>query len=76
MKELAQFILKNIVPEGKYQVSESEEDGKVNIEIKASSDIIGLIIGKSGNTIKALQTLLRVRGRIENKLVNINVSEE
>jgi uncharacterized protein len=75
MKELTEFIVKRIVTEGKYEISESDQEGQTMIEIKASPDTIGLIIGKGGNTIKAIQTLLRVKGRLENKLVSVNVSE-
>ena len=75
MKELAEFIVGNIATSAKFSVSLTDEEGHVNVEIKTSPETIGLIIGKGGNTIKAIQTLLRVRGRIEDKLVNVTVSE-
>jgi len=75
MKDLAEFIVKNIVTEGRYAISEKEEDGKTIVEIEAAPEVIGLIIGKGGNTIKAIQTIIRIKGRLENKLVNVNVQE-
>jgi predicted RNA-binding protein YlqC (UPF0109 family) len=75
MKELAEFIVSNIIPKGKFDISENVEDGHVQISIKADTAVIGLLIGKAGNTIKAIQTLLRVKGRLEDKLVNVDVSE-
>ena len=74
MKELLEYILKNILEGKSFEVEESEEDRTI-LKVKASKDDIGLIIGKGGNTVKAIQTLLRVRGRIDNKLVNLTVSE-
>jgi uncharacterized protein len=75
MKDLLTYILSGILGETDFVINETETEGQVELEIKAKKESMGLIIGKGGNTIKAIQTLLRVRGRIDNKLVHVSVSE-
>lgn len=75
MKELTEFILKNITQAADFNVSELEDSGHIQVEIKAQPEVMGLIIGKGGATIKAIQTLLRIRGRLQNKLVNLSITE-
>jgi len=73
MKELLTLILEGILGKKDFDIEESEENSQVNLKVKADKDDIGLIIGKGGNTIKAISTILRVRARIENKMVNLTV---
>lgn len=75
MKELAEFIVGNIIDKKEFTVSEVEDDGRLIVEIKVSSELIGIVIGKGGNTIKAIQTLLRVKGRLQDKLVSVTITE-
>ena len=76
MKELLEFILKGIVGENKFEVDEIKEDSKVDLQIKSAPENVGLIIGKNGATIKALQNILRVRARLENVYVSVTVEEK
>lgn len=73
MRDLLEFILEGIVDKEKFSIEESEEDGKVTLKVIADSDITGLIIGKEGKTVKAIQNLLRVRARLENKSIFLNI---
>ena len=75
MKELAEFIVGNIIDKKDFTVSELEDEGRLVIEIKVSPEVIGIVIGKGGNTIKAIQTLLRVKGRLQDKLVSVTITE-
>lgn len=75
MKSLLEFLLKNIAGED-FSVKEEElEGGRINFEVTASKDIIGLIIGKAGKTVKTLRKILSVRAVLEGKSVNISVKE-
>jgi uncharacterized protein len=76
MKELLNFILQKITGKDDFEITESEEEGKITLEVQILPEDMGLVIGKGGNTIKAIQTLLRVKGRIENKFVDLNVREK
>ena len=76
MKDLLTFILEGILGKREFEITETEEEGsdRVILSIQAQPEDLGLIIGKGGNTIKAIQTILRVRGRVEDKLVDVTVS--
>lgn len=75
MKSLLEFLIKNIAGED-FSVKEEEiEGGRVNFEVTANPNIIGLIIGKAGKTIKTLRKILSVRAVLEGKSVNISVKE-
>ena len=75
MKELLEFLIKNIAGDD-FEIKEEElEGGRVNMNVTADPSIIGLIIGKMGKTVKALRKILSIRAVGEQKSVNIAVSE-
>jgi predicted RNA-binding protein YlqC (UPF0109 family) len=75
MKELLEYIVKSLIEDG-YEIEEKEEDGKTIFEIKVVPDKIGLLIGKHGRIIKAVQDIVKIRARLENKIVFIKVVEK
>ena len=75
MKDLVTFLVQNITGSDDFSVVENAEGDRVEIEIKAERDILGLIIGKEGKTIKNLRRILSVKATPEKKIVNISVSE-
>lgn len=76
MKELLDFLLKGISGSKNFVIEETSEEGRVGLNIKADDEIIGLIIGKNGKTIRAIRNLLRVRAALEKKGVFVSVSEK
>jgi len=76
MKDLLEFILKGITGKDNFVIEEEVNEDAYSFRIILEPDSIGLIIGKGGKTIKAVQTLLRVRGKLENKKVFVNVSSK
>ena len=75
MEKLIKFILKEITGSNDFSVEEKEDERGFILEIKAGKDLMGIIIGKGGKTIKSIQDLVRVKGRLEGKNVFVNVSE-
>ena len=75
MKKLLEFIIERLTGQKDIKIEEKKEDDNVYLEIFSDPENIGLIIGKNGNTIKAIQDVLRVRARLENVMVFVNVSE-
>ena len=75
MKELLEYLISQITADAKCEISEEVEENRVVYEIKAPKDVIGIIIGKEGRTIKAIQEVMRVRARLDNKMVFVNISE-
>jgi hypothetical protein len=75
MKDLLVYILKSITGSDNFDVSEvSPEENVVSFEVVADPDIIGLIIGKEGKTIKNIRKILSIKATKEKVAVNINVS--
>ncbi len=76
MQDLLKFILEGITGKKEFEIEETEEEGRLHLNILVNEDLIGLIIGKGGNTIKAIQNILRIKGSIDNKFVHLTVSEK
>lgn len=76
MEELLNFLLTEITGEEDFEIEKIEEDGVLNFNVKADTEHMGLIIGKNGKTIKAIQEIMRVRGKLEDKGVYVNIEEK
>lgn len=75
MKDLLDYILKGILGTEKFDIAETENEGRVIYTINTDPKNIGLIIGKGGHMIKALRNVLKVRATLEKKAVALNVGE-
>jgi predicted RNA-binding protein YlqC (UPF0109 family) len=75
MKKLLEFILEAITGSSDCKVDEQTDGDHVNLVISAPQEVIGLIIGKSGKTIKAIRNLIKVRATLEKKGVSISIAE-
>ncbi len=76
MKELLRFIIEGITGYNDFEITSEEEGDKINLNVEIDQEYMGLVIGKGGKTIKAIQDILRVKGRLEDKMVFINVREK
>lgn len=76
MKDLLDYIAKNLVtkPEA-VLIDERTEDGSVDLLLTVDPTDMGLIIGKNGQTIRAIRKLLTVRAIAENVRVNLQLVE-
>lgn len=72
MKELLEFIVKSIIGEN-FELIAEEVDGRINFILNVPADKAGMIIGKGGNTIKAIQDVIRIKATLDKKYVNIKV---
>ena len=63
MKELVEYIARAIVdnPE-EVKVTEEPVEGGVNLKLEVALEDKGKVIGKQGQTAKAIRTLLRIAG--------------
>ena len=75
MKKLTEFIVKNITGSEDFEVDEVTEGDRVTLFINASPDIVGLIIGKEGKTIKNIRRIVSVKATLLKKALDISVSE-
>ena len=70
MKELVEFIVKNLVanPES-VEVIESENDRETVFTVKIAEEDFGKIIGRSGKVATAIRTVVRTSAKKQNKRV-------
>jgi predicted RNA-binding protein YlqC (UPF0109 family) len=77
MKELVEFLAKNIVSDPKsVKLAESTQDSQQIIRLSVAGGDMGKIIGKSGRIIKSIRTLLKIKAIKEGKRVYLELAEE
>lgn len=75
-RDFVEYVVKQIVEKPEEVVVERVVDEMgVLITLKVSKDDMGKIIGKSGQTAKALRILLRIIGSKNNARVNLKIVE-
>src|SRR5579884_2428284 len=76
MKELVEYIVKNIVsnPDA-VSVTEEQGDQEVRLILTVAPEDMGVVIGKAGQNIKAVRRLLTVRAMADNVRVYLQLAE-
>lgn len=76
MKDLLEYIVTSLVtnPDA-VSIEESNESGDVTLLLTVDPADMGLIIGKGGQTIRAIRKLLTVRAIAENVRINLQLNE-
>lgn len=76
MKELLDYIVKQIVNHPDDVLIEENIDGSnINYLLSVNPEDMGMVIGKKGQTIKAIRKILAIRAMIENVRVNVQLNE-
>lgn len=75
-QEFLEFVVKGLVehPES-VKVGRVVDEMGVLLTLDLNGDDMGKVIGRSGNTAKAIRTLLRVVGMKHNARVNLKINE-
>ncbi|MCB9808478.1 KH domain-containing protein [Candidatus Peribacteria bacterium] len=74
--DFLQYVLEAICDDlEQLSIEQIRDDMGVLLTVKVSDSDMGKLIGKSGQTIKALRTLLRIIGGNANERVNLKVLE-
>jgi uncharacterized protein len=75
-QEFLEFVVKGLVehPED-VKISRVVDEMGVLLTLDLNADDMGKVIGRSGNTAKAIRTLLRVVGMKHNARVNLKINE-
>lgn len=74
--EFVKAVLSMLVEDkDELQIESKVDDLGVLITVQVSERDMGKLIGKSGQTIKSIRTLLRVIGGLKNQRVNLKVLE-
>lgn len=75
MQKLLEYITREITGNEKIEVG-METQESVNIyTIKAPKEVMGILIGKSGRTIRAIRALARARAITDNEHISVELQE-
>jgi len=70
MKELVEFIVKNLVnDQDSVVVTETQKDRELVYTVKVSAEDFGKIIGRSGKVATAIRTVIKTSAKKNNKHV-------
>ena len=75
MIELLEYITRNITGNEKVKVEEQDSGDLIIYLIKAPKEVMGMLIGKEGRTIRAIRTLARTRAIVEGKKIAVEIEE-
>lgn len=74
MRELVEYLVKSLADNPhEVEINEFEEEDTVVLELRIAPDDIGKIIGKGGNTINAIRTVLQAAASSHKKRVKLDV---
>ncbi|MSR70633.1 KH domain-containing protein [Candidatus Kaiserbacteria bacterium] len=75
-QEFLEFVVKGLVEHpAEVQVNRVVDEMGVLLTLNLNAEDMGKVIGRSGNTAKAIRTLLRVVGMKHNARVNLKINE-
>jgi uncharacterized protein len=75
-REFVEYVVKSLVDNpNDVRVDRKVDEMGVLITLDINPDDMGKVIGRQGNTAKALRTLLRVVGMKHNARVNLKINE-
>lgn len=78
MEELVLYLVKSLVSKpDNVKLDAKNEDGMLSLQLSVAPADMGMVIGKSGQTIRAIRKLLVARVIAENRdlRVNLNLQE-
>ena len=75
-REFVEYIIKSIVTKpDDVKVERTVDELGVLLTVLVNSEDMGLLIGRSGSTAKAIRTLARIVGMRNNSRVNLRIEE-
>lgn len=76
MKELVEYIVKNIVrnPDA-VEVTEQQDGDRITVTIRVAKEDMGAVIGKKGAVINAIRSIVRVKAIKEGVFVRVDIAE-
>jgi predicted RNA-binding protein YlqC (UPF0109 family) len=74
MKELVEYLVKSMADHPQEVVlTEQETDDTIFMELKIAADDFGKIIGKNGNTINAIRTVVQAAASSRKKRAKLDI---
>jgi predicted RNA-binding protein YlqC (UPF0109 family) len=76
LENLLVFVARSLVDEPeRVEVSATETDSRVDLELRVAPEDIGKVIGRQGRTVKAIRTVLKAASVKVGKRVNVEVAD-
>ncbi len=75
MEDLLKFLVHGITGSEVIKIESEENNGFINFRIVSPKEFVGLIVGKSGKTIKSIRNIVKVRATLEKRAIGITVEE-
>ena len=75
MKDLVVFLIQALTGKKDFEVVEKTEGDKSDFIVRAPKELMGLLIGKHGATIKALRNVIKIKATLDKKLVYLSIEE-
>ena len=76
MIDLLTYITQNLTGSKDITVTQTEVEGRQEYTIKAPKEVMGLLIGKEGRTIRAIRNLARARAIVDKILIDVKLEEK
>ncbi len=77
MKDLLNYIVTNLVSKpDAVSIDEESEGTNITLVLTVDPADMGIVIGKGGQTIRAIRKLLTVRAIAENVRINLQLADE
>lgn len=73
MQKLLDYIVSAIAGDYKYEIVKSDDADRVIFTIKADPDLVGIIIGKGGKTIRSIRKIVSTKATLDKKFVSVAV---
>ena len=76
MRELLEYLARSLVDEpDEVEVSGTETDSRVDLELRVAPDDMGRVIGRQGRTIRAIRTVVKAASVKQGKRVSVEVPD-
>lgn len=75
MKQLLEYITRGIADNQDVKIEKTSSGDLIIYVIKAPKEVMGMLIGKNGNTIRAIRALARARAIIDQEAVAVRLEE-
>lgn len=74
MKDLLEYIVKSLASKpDEVKIKENPADNTLNLTLSVNPEDMGIVIGKSGQTIRSIRKLLIARAMAENNNLRVNL---
>ncbi len=75
MRDFVDFLVKQVVEEGSYEIVVLEDDNNVEIKVLVDKDKVARLIGKSGRLAKAIRTIVKAAAQSYDKRYDVYIEE-